>query len=127
MDSAKRSKIVILTLVGLPFGAIAIANAFPGEEMRRNLYPDRGACERDYSPQQCEQRPSASSGSSGSSASGGHGGGGGGYRGPAYVANRGAPEARGDPGAGRTGQITRTETSVRGGFGSFGRAMRGSG
>jgi hypothetical protein len=127
MDSAKRSKIVLLTLVGLPFGAIAIANAFPGQEMRRNLYPDRASCERDYSPQQCEQRPSGSGGSSGSSASGGHGGGGGFYRGPAYVANRSAPEARGDPGAGRTGQITRTETSVRGGFGSFGRAMRAVG
>jgi len=127
MDSARRSKIVILTLVGLPVGAIAIANAFPSQEMRRNLYPDRGACERDYSPQQCEPRPSASSGSSGSSASGGHGGGGGGYRGPAYVANRSAPEARSDPGPGRTGQITRTETSVRGGFGSFGHAMRAVG
>jgi hypothetical protein len=124
MDATRRSKIVILTLVVLPVGAIAIANAFPGQEMRRNLYPDRGACERDYSPQQCEQRPS---GTSGSSASGGHGGGGGFYRGPAYFANRSAPEARSDPGAGRTGQITRTETSVRGGFGSFGRAMRAAG
>src|SRR5712691_8615319 len=123
MDSARRSKIVILTLVGLPFGAIAIANAFPGQEMRRNLYPDRGACERDYSPQQCEQRPSGSSGSS----TGGHGGGGGGYRGPAYAADRSAAEARGDPGTGRTGQITRSETSVRGGFGSFGHAMRAVG
>ena len=46
------------------------------------------------------------------------------YRGPAYVANRSARGANSDPGAGRTGQITRTETSMRGGFGSFGRAMR---
>src|SRR5712691_10839475 len=122
MDSARRSKIVILTLVGLPFGAIAIANAFPGQEMRRNLYPDRGACERDYTPQQCEQRPSSGSGSS--SSTGDHGGGGGGYHGPYYASNRSAAEARGDPGTGRTGQITRTETSVRGGFGSFGHAMR---
>jgi hypothetical protein len=125
MDSQRRSTIVGLTLIGLPLGAVALGSAVPaGQEMRRNLYPDRGACERDYSPQQCEQRPS---GSSGSGASGGHSGGGGFYRGPAYVADRGAPEARGDPGACRTGQVTRTETSVRGGFGSFGRAMRAGG
>lgn len=119
MDSAKRSKIVLLTLVGLPFGAIAIANAFPGQEMRRNLYPDRGSCERDYSPQQCE----ANSGSSSRTG----GGGGGGYHGPYYSSNRTAAVAASDPGAGRTGQITRTETSVRGGFGSFGHAMRAVG
>jgi hypothetical protein len=120
MDSAKRSKIVLLTLVGLPFGAIALANAFPGQELRRNLYPDRGACERDYSAQQCEANSGSSSGRTG-------GGGGGGYHGPYYASNRSASEARSDPGAGRTGQITRTETSVRGGFGSFGHAMRAVG
>jgi len=114
MDPVKRSKIVLLTLIGLPFGAIAIADAFPGQEMRRNLYPDRGACERDYSPQQCEPH------------SGSSGGGGGGYHGP-YYGSRIASGASGDPGAGRTGQITHTETSVRGGFGSFGRAMRAAG
>jgi hypothetical protein len=115
MDPRKRSNIVLLTLVGVPFGAIALANAFPGQQMRRNLYPDRAACERDYSPQQCEQNSGSSSGRTGS---------GGGYHGPYYSSNRSAPEARGDPGAGRPGQITRTETSVRGGFGSFGHAMR---
>jgi hypothetical protein len=122
MDSARRSKIVILTLVGLPFGAIALANAFPGQELRRNLYPDRGACERDYSAQQCEANSGSSSGRTG-----GAGGGGGGYHGPYYVSNRSTPGAASDPGAGRTGQITRTETSVRGGFGSFGHAMRAVG
>lgn len=117
MEPRKRSNIVVLTLVGVPLGAVALASAMPaGQEMHRNLYPDRGACERDYSPTQCEARTS----SSGSSSSGG-------YHGPYYYANRAAPEARGDPGAGRTGQITRTEISTRGGFGSFGRAMRAVG
>ena len=121
MDSSRRSKIVALTLVGLPVGAIALANVMPaGQEMRRNLYPDRGACERDYSAQQCEARASGTGGSSGSSGSSF-------WHGPYYYANRGATEARGDPGAGRTGQITRTETSTRGGFGSFGHAMRAVG
>jgi hypothetical protein len=118
MDSGRRSKIVALTLVGLPVSAVAIANAFPGQEVRRNLYPDRAACERDYSAKQCEP-------SSGSS-SGGHGGGGG-YHGPYYAGNRTAAGVAGDPGPGRTGQITRTETSVRGGFGAFGHAMRAVG
>lgn len=119
MEPKKRSNIVLLTLVGLPFGAMALGDIMPaGQQVRRNLYPDRGACERDYSPQQC----APNSGSS----SGGSGGGGGGYHGP-YYAGRIASGASGDPGAGRTGQLTRTETSVRGGFGSFGRAMRAVG
>jgi hypothetical protein len=119
MDSARRSKVVVLTLVGLPLGAIALANAFPGQEMRRNLYPDRAACERDYSAKQCEPNSSSSTG--------GRGGGGGGYRGPYYTSSRSASAAASDPGAGRTGQITRTETSTRGGFGAFGHAMRAVG
>jgi hypothetical protein len=119
MGPRKRSNIVLLTLVGLPLGVVALGNAMPaGQEMRRNLYLDRGACERDYSPAQCEAR----TGGSGSSSAGSSG-----YHGPSYNANRAAPEARGDPGAGRTGQITRTEISTRGGFGSFGRAMRAVG
>ena len=118
MEPRKRSQIVLLTLVGLPLGAVALGSAIPvGQEMRRNLYSDRGACERDYSPTQCEARPGGSGGSSGSS----------GYHGPYYSANRAAPEARSDPGPGRTGQVTRTEISTRGGFGSFGRAMRAVG
>lgn len=122
MDSARCSKVVVLTLVGLPFGAIALANAFPGQEMRRNLYPDRAACERDYSAKQCE--PNSSSSTWGS---GGHGGGGGGgYHGPYYASSRSAA-AGSDPGVGRTGQVTRTETSTRGGFGAFGHAMRAVG
>jgi len=115
MEPRKRSNIVLLTLVGLPLGVVALGNAMPaGQEMRRNLYPDRGACERDYTPTQCEARAGGSAGSSG-------------YHGPYYYANRTAAEARSDPGAGRTGQITRTEISTRGGFGSFGRAMRAVG
>jgi len=115
MEPRKRSQIVLLTLVGLPLGAVALGSAIPaGQEMRRNLYPDRGACERDYSPTQCEAKAGGSAGSSG-------------YHGPYYYANRTAAEARSDPGPGRTGQVTRTEISTRGGFGSFGRAMRAIG
>ena len=115
--ASRRSNAVILTLVGLPIGAIALADAFPGHEMRRNLYPDRGACERDYSAQQCEQ---STGGSSSGTGGGGHGGGG--YRGPYYSASSSAA-AYSDPGPGRTGQVTRTETSMRGGFGALGRAF----
>ena|SRR5579864_4275326 len=108
--AGKRSSIVTLTLVGLPLGAVALASAMPSQEMRRNLYPDRGACERDYSPAQCEQRT-------------GGGGSGGGWHGPYYYSNRAASGAQSDPGAGRTGQITRIETSMRGGFGRIGHAL----
>jgi hypothetical protein len=113
----KRSQIVMLTLIGLPFGAMALANAFPPQETKRNLYPDRAACERDYSPQQC-QSPSGS-GSSGGSGSYWHG--------PYYSAGRSGTVASTDPGPGRTGQAVRAEVSTRGGFGAFGRAMRSVG
>ena len=113
MDSQRRSTIVGLTLIGLPLGAVALGNVMPaGQEMRRNLYADRAACERDYSPTQCQQRTGSGSSSTG------------GWHGPYYYANRSVTEARSDPGAGRTGQIARTETSIRGGFGRFGHAMR---
>ena len=113
----KRSAAIVLTLVGLPLGAAALGEAFPGQEVRRNLYPDRAACERDYSPVQCEPRGSGG----GSSTTGGAGSS---FRGPAYYANRNLAEARSDPGSGRTGQVSRTESSMRGGFGSFGRTAR---
>jgi hypothetical protein len=122
----KRSNAVVLTLVGVPLAAIGIANAFPGQTYKRNLYPDRAACERDYTPQQCE--PGGGSGttsSGGSSGSGGHSSGLW-FHGPAYSADRGATSA-GDPGPGRTGQITRTEVSTRGGFGAMGRGLRAIG
>ena len=112
MDSRRRSQIVALTVVGLPVGAIALANAFPAQEMRRNLYPDRATCERDYSAEQCSAHDIGLGGS----------GSGGAYCGPYYHANRSLPEARSDPGPGRTGRATHTETSMRRGFGSFGRA-----
>ena len=115
MALSRRSKVVGLTLVGLPLGAVPLATALPQDQMRRNLYPDRGACERDYSAQQCQ----SSSSSSGSS----HGGGG--YHGPYYYADRNSVAARSDPGTGRTGQVTLTQTSMRGGFGSIGRAFSG--
>ena len=120
MAMNRRSKVVGLTLVGLPLGAVALATALPQEQMRRNLYPDRASCERDYSSYQCEP----------SSGSGGHGGGGsyssgtgGGYHGPYYHADRNSAAARTDPGSGRTGRVTVTESSMRGGFGSIGRAF----
>lgn len=119
MAMSRRSKVVGLTLVGLPLGAVALATALPQDQMRR-LYPDRGSCERDYSLSQCEP----SSGSS-SSSGGGHGGGSSGYHGPYYYADRNSTAARTDPGTGRTGQITTTQTSMRGGFGSIGRAFSG--
>jgi len=111
--AGRRSSIVTLTLVGLPLGAVALASAMPAQEMRRNLYPDRGACERDYSAAQCQQ--STGSGSSG------------GWHGPYYYSNRAVSAAQSDPGAGRTGQITRTETSMRGGFGHFGQGLHTGG
>jgi hypothetical protein len=114
MDPQRRSSIVTLTLVGLPLGAVALANVLPeGQQMRRNLYPDRAACERDYSQPQCEQH-------TGTGVSGV-------FYGPYYSANRNLPEARTDAGPGRVGLATRTESSVRGGFGAFGRAMRAVG
>jgi hypothetical protein len=116
MHSRKRSQIVALTVIGLPVGAIALAEAFPAQEMRRNLYRDHAACERDYSPEQCSSH-GVGLGGSGSS---------GGWCGPYYHANRSLPEARSDPGPGRTGQAIRTETSMRRGFGSFGRAVHGT-
>jgi len=116
MDSRKRSQIVALTVIGLPVGAIALAEAFPAQEMRRNLYRDHAACERDYSPEQCSSH-GVGLGGSGSS---------GGWCGPYYHANRSLPETRSDPGPGRTGQAIRTETSMRRGFGSFGRAVHGT-
>lgn len=113
----KRSNVVALTLIGLPIGAITLADAFPPQTYKRNLYPDRAACERDYSPSQCEQRLG---GSSGGSFSGSR------WTGPSYAASR-SSAATGDPGPGRTGQITGTETTTRGGFGAFGRFARGIG
>ncbi|HKS87825.1 MAG TPA: hypothetical protein VJR70_00165 [Stellaceae bacterium] len=119
MEPRRRSNIVVLTLLGLPLGAAALADAFPGQQMRRNLYPDRAACERDYNPQQCA--PNTSSGTSAGvyrSA---------GYHGPYFYADRTSAAARGDPGTGRTGFYRPTETSVRGGFGRFGRAFHAGG
>src|SRR5260370_41170927 len=99
MDPRRRPTIVTLTLIGLPLGAIGLANAFPQQEMRRNLYPDRAACERDYSAAQCAQ--------------GGGSGGVGFWHGPYYNASRTAAGAARDPGPGRTCQITPTAGSTR--------------
>jgi hypothetical protein len=115
MDPQRRSSIVMLTLVGLPLGAVVLADVLPeGQQMRRNLYTDRASCERDYSQPQCEQRTSG-------------GGVSGGFYGPYYSANRNLPAARTDAGPGRVGLATSSETSVRGGFGAFGRALHAVG
>jgi hypothetical protein len=106
MDDNRRSNTVILSLIGITGAVILAAEAFPGTEMRRNLYSDRASCERDYSPSQCEETAPA----------------GGFWLGPAYVADRSSAAARSDPGSGRTGLVTATVTSIRGGFGAFGRA-----
>jgi hypothetical protein len=109
MDPRKRSKIVLLSLIGLPAVAMAAVPLLPqGRETRRNLYPDRAACERDYNPQQCQQSSGTSSG---------------GWHGPYYNGNRSGPEAKADPGPGRSGIARPVQTSLRGGFGAFGRAM----
>ena len=107
----KRSQIVLLTLLGLPMGAIALADAFPGHEMRRNLYADQAACERDYSPTQCQRSTVSSGGGTATT-----------WHGPYYYGSRGLPAATSDPGPGRTGVHAATEVSMRGGFGHFGRA-----
>lgn len=100
---------MLLSLIG----AVGIgAEVLPaGEQIRRNLYSDRAACERDYRPDQCQQNS----------------GGGSGWHGPYYSANRNSPSARDDPGPGRTGTPVAFETSTRGGFGAFGRMAHAGG
>jgi hypothetical protein len=110
VDKQRRSTVVILTLAGVAGGIAIAAEAFPGTEMRRNLYNDRAACERDYSPQQCQ--PVSSGGGSFTYLS---------YNGPYYTANRYSAPA-GDPGPGRTGVHAAVTSSVRGGFGGFARS-----
>lgn len=118
MAGNRRSNIVILSLMGVAGAGIIAAEAFPGTEMRRNLYADRASCERDYSPAQCDR--------SGSTVTYTHVGYyGGDWRGPEYAANRGSVPA-GDPGPGRTGVHASTVSSVRGGFGGFGRSAHAS-
>jgi hypothetical protein len=113
-DRKRRSNIVGLTVLGL-FGTIFIADKVipQGTEMRRNVYTNRADCERDYSTDQCQQNSSGGGSSTGS----------GGYHGPYYRANTyNAPP--GDPGPGRSGVFHASyETSYRGGFGAFGRAV----
>ncbi len=118
VSDSRRSNIVMLSLIGLPMATIAAANMIPaGTQMRRNNYQDRAACERDYPPQQCEQ----------SNSGGGGGTSGGSYHGPYYSASRSTATAN-DPGPGRSGVTPASyETSTRGGFGSFGRAVRAVG
>ena len=118
MEPRKRSQAVILTMVGLPVAAIAIGNAFPPQQMRRNLYADRAACERDYRPDQCQSNSASGTGSSGYT---------GGFHGPYYYANRSSSAARSDPGPGRSGSAISVQASTRGGFGAFGRAMHAGG
>lgn len=125
-EGSRRSNVVALTVIGVPMAVVLAANLIPeGQKMRRNLYADRAACERDYSPQQCE--PDSGSGSSSSSSyhsSSYHGW----YHGPYYHADRSSSVARSDPGPGRTGTgPVSYQTTTRGGFGAFGRAVRAVG
>ena len=116
MDEQRRSRAVVLTLIGLPTAVMLGASVIPeGQAMRRNVYADRVACERDYSPAQCQPGGSSYWGIAN------------GWHGPYYFADRTAAAARSDPGAGRIGLQAATERSVRGGFGSFGRAMHAMG
>jgi hypothetical protein len=112
-EPSRRSKIVGLTVLGL-VATVAIADkAIPqGVEVRRNLYADRAACERDYPPSQCQDDSgNVSSGYSGT------------WHGPYYSSSR-ANAAADDPGPGRTGAShVSYETSHRGGFGAIGHAM----
>ena len=117
VDKQRRSNVVFLSLLGAAGAVIVASEAFPGTEMRRNTYADRAACERDYSPQQCQ--PSSTSGGSVSYVSYNY------WSGPEYAANRGQA-ASGDPGPGRTGVHASTVSSVRGGFGGFGRSAHAS-
>ena len=89
---------MILTLVGVPWRVGIAADAYPGTAMRRNLYNDRAACERDYSPAQCEQTKSGSS----CFIERRHGSGGGWSR-PVLRGQPQSTAAAGDPGPGRIG------------------------
>jgi hypothetical protein len=106
----RRSSLVSLTTASVPIAILVCASAFPGTEMRRNLYSASADCERDDSPSQCEQTNSNGGGHGGSAS----------YFGPVYAADRTSAAAHGDPGSGRVGLQTATETSYRGGFGHFG-------
>jgi hypothetical protein len=111
-EPSRRSKIVGLTVLGL-VATVAIADEAipPSVEVRRNLYADRAACERDYPPSQCQN--DYGYGSSGYS----------GWHGPYYSSSR-ADAAAGDPGPGRAGATHASyETSYRGGFGTIGHAI----
>ena len=112
-EPSRRSKIVGLTVLGL-VATVAIADEAipPSVEMRRNLYNDRAACERDYPPSQCQA--DYGSGSSGYSGS---------WHGPYYSSSR-ANAAADDPGPGRSGvSHVSYQTSYRGGFGAIGHAV----
>ncbi|MTJ84180.1 MAG: hypothetical protein F8N37_24615 [Telmatospirillum sp.] len=121
----KRSIVVNLSIVGLTGSALLGAILSSGSEVRRNLYRSQADCERDYSPAQCEADRFNDSRAGGPVHGGG--GGGGGWRGPAYAADRSAPDAGVDPGPGRQGLASGTESSVRGGFGRIGSFFRAVG
>jgi hypothetical protein len=114
MADGRRSSVVGLSIFGLMGAVWAADKVIPqGTEMRRNLYADRASCEAAYPPppNRCEQSTTTGSG------------GGAFYHGPYYSAYRGSAPV-GDPGPGRAGVAPAAfETSTRGGFGAFGRAV----
>ncbi|GEM_PF-2819888 len=125
MEMSRRSRFVVLTLIGLPIATVAGASLLPGrgDAARRNFYDDRAVCERDYSPQQCEPATTAPTTPATTTTTGSayHGG----WYGPSYAANRATAPA-GDPGAGRVGNASRVMISGRGGFGGTGHASAAS-
>ncbi len=115
----KRSTVVALTLIGVPFAAGAALYELRGRsDMRRNFYADRAACERDYSPKQCDATTAPHSSGLGYV----HG-----WYGPLYAADRAGAAARSDAGPGRVGSATSVATvSTRGGFGGIAGAASAS-
>lgn len=110
----RRSRIVLLTMLGLSGAMIATQFLPECKEVRRDLHGDRESCERDYTPAQCERGGGGSTGV-------------GRWRGPEYYTDRSAPEALRDPGPGRAGLANGHETSLRCGFGRIGRFRRAAG
>jgi hypothetical protein len=64
-DSFHRTRVLTLTLLGVASGYMLIPLVSAGMAVKRNLYPDRETCERDYAPGQCEATGHGGSGGGG--------------------------------------------------------------